>query len=299
MNGFQPFTLTDKDKLQPFLRLYPDNETSEYTFSYFYMWRSMDDAQWLQEKDYLLLRLSTPGDKRFFMAMAPEAQLAEAMEHAIAISREEGWPFTMNSLPEWYCELLAKHMPGRFDFTHELHLDDYIYHIQDLINLRGNRYHAKRNHRNRFDGVYGDRYAYLPYSSDMATACLAIYESWFQTQPEAELLRRERDSVQLALADFQALGLDGGVATVDGIPMAFTLGEQLTEDMAVIHTEKAMPAIPELFTVINRDFLSHTYPHLTWINREEDMGDPGLRKAKRSYHPARMIAKYRITLKTK
>ena len=88
----------------------------------------------------------------------------------------------------------------------------------------------------------------------------------------------------------------GGIILIDGKPQAFSLGERLTQDMAIIHIEKANPEYPNLFSLINRDFAASAFVGFKWINREEDMGDPGLKRAKQSYHPARMIEKYCATL---
>jgi hypothetical protein len=90
--------------------------------------------------------------------------------------------------------------------------------------------------------------------------------------------------------------LVGGVIRVDGKVEAFTLGERITPEMALIHVEKANLSVPGLFTVINQKFVEQTFADTLWINREEDMGLEGLRKAKRSYRPARMIEKYGATL---
>jgi hypothetical protein len=144
---------------------------------------------------------------------------------------------------------------------------------------------------------FGSRYAYAPFEPAMADDCMEIYARWLATKGAFKVLQSERDSVQRALYHTNELGVDGGVILIDGKPEAFSIGERFTDDMAVIHIEKANIEIPELFSVVNREFTSHAFSDLLWINREEDMGDEGLRGAKQSYHPARMIQKFCMRLR--
>jgi hypothetical protein len=101
------------------------------------------------------------------------------------------------------------------------------------------------------------------------------------------------------LTNFSKLNLKGGVIVLNGVVEAFTFGEKLNEDTAVIHVEKANPDISGIYSAINRDFCRETWSETTYINREEDMGLEGLRKAKESYSPIKMIEKFDVRVKKK
>ena len=296
MGSFEPVTIGDRERITRRLRLFPHNEASEYTFTNLYIWEGAEDIEWMESEDFMLLRTWPRGVLHYLMAFAEEDKLKEALETAIASARSEGRRFSMHSLPGWYCDMLRRQMPGRFVFTREPHLDDYVYESRDLIGLTGKKYQAKRNHINKFMSVYGSRFTYAPYEPGMADGCMEVYDRWISVQEDADALQSERISVERALRHAEALDVVGGVIFVDGKPEAFSMGERLTADMAVIHIEKVDLRIPELFSLVNREFVSHAFSDLPWINREEDMGNEGLKRAKQSYHPARMIEKYRATL---
>jgi hypothetical protein len=180
-------------------------------------------------------------------------------------------------------------------FTREEHHDDYIYETKSLIELPGRDLHGKRNHINKFHNLFENRYEYKPYDRSMFADCMDAYFRWFEEQGDAEL-DWERDSVERALRHVDELELKAAVISVDGKIEAFTVGERITRDTALIHIEKANYNVAGLFTVINQMFIENTFSDTIWVNREEDMGIEGLRRAKRSYKPARMLVKYGAVL---
>ncbi len=133
--------------------------------------------------------------------------------------------------------------PGRFRFEREPHHDDYVYRVEDLINLSGKRYHGKRNHVNRFLQEYGDRYIYEAFTPALAQECMELHMQWYRAHRDtgSRGLREECESVERALFNAGALGLVGGVIRVDGKVQAFSMGESITDQMALIHIEKATP----------------------------------------------------------
>ena len=297
MGSFRRIALGDRAEISRYLRMFPQNEASEYTFTNLFIWGGSEDIQWMEKDSFLLIRATVMGALRYLMAFAQPENLENALESAIGMANGAGEAFAMHSLPPWYCDMMEKCMPGRFLFEREPHMDDYIYNTMDLTDLAGKKYHGKRNHINKFMSMYAGRYEYVPYSPELADGCMDVYNRWYEQQEESEALNWERDSVNLALYNSRELEVIGGVILIAGKPRAFSIGEMLTSDMAVIHIEKASPEIPELFSVINRTFAANGLSGSSWINREEDMGNEGLRRAKRSYRPVRMVEKYRAGLK--
>lgn len=297
MGSFEPVSLEDRSRIESYLRLYEGNEASEYTFTNLFIWSPGDQVEWLEGDGFMLFRTKPQTRTHYLMAFAPEEKTGAALETAVAAAEADGERFSIHSLPEWYCDRIRACLPGRFVFEREPHHDDYVYNVSDLIQLTGKKYQNKRNHINKFMRTYGGRFSYAPYEPALADGCMEIYARWFSAKEDSPALRSERESVRRALYHAKELGIEGGVIFVDGKPEAFCLGERMSGDMGVIHIEKANPDIPELFAMINREFVTHAFPDLRWINREEDMGDEGMKTAKQSYHPARMIIKYRALLK--
>ena len=109
-------------------------------------------------------------------------------------------------------------------------------------------------------------------------------------------LQGEWEAVKAGLRNFYDLNLQGAVILINGNVEAFTLGELLNEETAVVHIEKANPMIPGLYAVINQEFCRHSWFQVPFINREQDLGVSGLRTAKMSYHPHHLVEKFRIRL---
>jgi hypothetical protein len=173
---------------------------------------------------------------------------------------------------------------------------DYVYLCQDLAQLAGSKYRAKRNHINKIARTYPAEYVAL--GPGHVNACLELQEKWCQARRcEDDLnLLGEWEAIKEILANFEALKIRGGVVLIDGTVEAFTLGELLGEETAVIHIEKANPEIAELYTVVNQQCAEKCWDKVRFINREQDLGIPGLREAKLSYHPHHFTEKYRVTL---
>jgi hypothetical protein len=174
---------------------------------------------------------------------------------------------------------------------------DYLYRTSDLIALKGSRYHAKRNHLSRFaQAAASARYARV--SESNLHLCSEFQDRWCALRRCSEDLNLlgEWEAVREALANFPALGLTGGAFLIGGRVEAFALGELLNRDTVVVHIEKANPEIPGLYAAINQRYCREHWNGTEYVNREQDLGEPGLRKAKLSYHPARLVEKYSLRL---
>ena len=173
---------------------------------------------------------------------------------------------------------------------------DYVYRSQDLIQLAGRRYHSKRNHINKFTQSYSFTYSSL--GERHLQACMELGGRWCELRRcEEDLnLRGESEAVQEALTHFSSLKIQGGVILIQDKVEAFSLGERLNPETAVVHIEKANPEIHELYTMINQQFCEKSWSNVPMINREQDLGEPGLRQAKLSYLPVHLVEKFRIRL---
>ena len=169
---------------------------------------------------------------------------------------------------------------------------DYVYTMESLRDLAGKKLHAKRNHIHQFMAQYGERYEYVKITGDMMGECVDVYNEWLSEKSPDETDNMELCAIKTLLMHMDVLGIRGGGIRIDGKLAAFTLGQKMDDNMAVVHIEKADNEIMGLYTVINNQFVQHELTDVKFINREEDMGMEGLRKAKLSYYPAYMIDKF-------
>ena len=193
---------------------------------------------------------------------------------------------------------LAAELAGHPEFVVEPMRDhfDYVYRTDDLINLAGGNYHAQRNHINSL--ARSHRFRYEPLGEEHLSACLYLCARWCQVKRcECDLsLMGEWEAISAALANYQALQLKGGVILINDRVEAFSCGELLNKATAVIHLEKADPELRGLYAVINQQFCRQAWAEVNFVNREQDLGEAGLRTAKMSYHPHHLVEKFRIRL---
>jgi hypothetical protein len=173
---------------------------------------------------------------------------------------------------------------------------DYVYLTQDLIELKGRKYHRKRNHIKQFQEKYS--YQCIPLTPEWIPQCLQLETEWCDLRhcEASPGLLNESFAIKEAFTHFEKLGVKGGTILINGKVEAFTLGDPLNPDTVVIHIEKANPAYEGLYPTINQAFLENQWSGYAYVNREQDLGEEGLRKAKESYFPHRLVNKYTVTL---
>jgi hypothetical protein len=181
-----------------------------------------------------------------------------------------------------------------YDVTYESVRDDYdyLYDMLELKELKGNKYHKKKNHVNQFIKLYN--YHYEDLREDRFDDIHHIMNIWFKDASE-ELLA-EKVAIDKVLKHWSILNTCGGILYVDDQPVAFTIGEYINDDTLLIHFEKADTSYKSVYTMMTHQFILHQ-PLVKYVNREQDLGIPGLRKSKLSYHPIEFIEKYNVIVK--
>lgn len=172
---------------------------------------------------------------------------------------------------------------------------EYLYRREDLAGLHGGHLKAKRNHLNRFCSTYS--FSYTPLSQSDAPECLELLQIWNgEHHSDGNFakceIEKEKESIKTALENFDSLGLIGGAIRIDGRLAAFCYGSTLSQDTFCVHIEKADMRYEGIFVAIAQQFAEHLPSDYTYIDREDDLGIPGLRYSKESYHPCRMIHKF-------
>ena len=219
------------------------------------------------------------------------------LDAIIQDAHSRGIPCRISSMTAEDCALLESLYPGQFRFHTNRDNYDYVYGIEDLAWLRGKRYQSKRNFVNRFHAAHPDC-RILPMDDATMPAAKALVQKWYDEKLAADPmadLHLEQVALERAFAHREALGLEGLVLMEGDTALAMTMGSFLSENTFDIHFEKALSGADGAYAAINCAFaryLQEKYPQLQYLNREDDMGIPGLRKAKLSYHPDHLVAKY-------
>ena len=290
---FKPIELADRDWLQEILGQYQP-QTSEWTFTNLFIWRSHYGFQWSIYRDWLLVICKAhPQGLYAFQPVGPPSRMPVIRMLLEWLRDDRG---EENPRLERADQRLVQELAGAQGLLVEpvRNQFDYVYQTRDLIELAGRKYHSKRNHIHKFLQSYASTYAGL--QSDHLQACLELSGLWCEVHRcEEDLgLTGEWEAVREALTHFHTLSIKGGVILIENKVEAFALGELLNEQTAVVHVEKANPDIPGLYTMINQQFSEKSWLDVPLINREQDLGEPGLRRAKLSYYPDHLIEKFRI-----
>lgn len=297
MFDFKFPTVEDRKWMHPILSA-SGNMGSESAFGTLYLWSSTYYSEVCRYRDYMIL-YSGGHFHTYNMPIGGTGLPFDAIEAIIQDAKERGIPFRMWGITQDGVAELQKMYPGRFQFQLDRDGSDYLYNAQDLIDLPGRRFHGKRNHLAQFTRTYN--WSYEDISPANFADCVAVDREWRASREgnEEEGVAGETEAIEKAFRDYDALCLAGGLIRVEGKPVAFTVGEEIDSGTFLIHFEKALDGYNGLYAAINREFAARRLGSYRYINREEDMGIEGLRKAKLSYHPAALLQKYAVTLRTK
>ncbi|MFI3328235.1 MAG: GNAT family N-acetyltransferase [Rikenellaceae bacterium] len=296
MVEFREITLQDKELLERYT-LGSSIRNCDLSFANIYCWQPTYKSAWAIIDEFLVIRFNIDGGCKLgymqpigidgsleFAKIIPQlAQDAHANNDRLRIIgiTNEGY----NSLKNCYNGDFAMHSDPNFE--------DYIYSREALCTLAGKKLQPKRNHINQFLKQYGDRYEYRPLTPDLFDDCLELDCAWRRAHNDCCNRRSpERNALERALENFDKLELKGGALLVDGKLAAFTYGSQINSDTFCIHVEKASLDYNGSYTIINRLFAETIPENFTLINREEDLGIEGLRRAKVSYYPTAKTEKY-------
>ena len=261
------------------------------------MWRKPFDIKWYEEDGTLFMTSQWHGR---LSALQPIGKAdEETAKKLLAMFGDVGKPFLMGGIEKSFAAVLENCQCAKFVITPDRDNFDYVYLAEDLINLAGRKFHSKKNHLNAFRKNYPEA-EYLPITEEIITLCKLELNSWYKIRSREEeddpFIGHERAAIIEVLNNFTDFKLKGGAIRLNGRIIAFTFGERLNSDTAVIHVEKADPDLRGAYPAINQGFVEREWSDMTYINREEDMGIEGLRKAKESYKPAKMIEKFNVTI---
>lgn len=296
MIDFQPIDLEDKDRVQRYT-MHGKRRNCDLSFANLYGWRFLYRTEIAELDGFLLFRFYVE-DERAYMMPVGTGNVAPVIEALIEDARQDGVPFRLLGVCTDLCAELEEAFPGRFTFTSDRDYSDYVYLRSDLAMLHGKKFQPKRNHINKFKTSYPD-YEYKPLTPDLIPECLRLESLWCRANDcaENEALQDERRFMTVALSHMEELGLTGGVLHVNGRIAAFTFGVPINDETFDTCVEKADTDIEGSYTMINYEFANHIPEQYIYVNREEDLGLEGLRKAKLSYQPETILEKHIVELR--
>ncbi|MDR0548538.1 MAG: phosphatidylglycerol lysyltransferase domain-containing protein [Deltaproteobacteria bacterium] len=288
--SFKPLTLADQavfraaEKARPLV-------TSDANFTNIFIWDNYYHFTWAENFGCLGLIASPEDQEPFAFSPLGPGDGLKATEWLLGQLEKP----KLSRVPKVVAQDLIISHPT-YKINPDPDNDDYVYLAEKLINLSGRRMHQKKNHYNYFKQNY--RHEFLDVTVDLVPDLLAVADQWLTAKTEKigpqNHLIMEREAVSLALDHLLELNLVGLAIMVEGKIEAFTLGEPLNADTAVIHVEKGNPEIRGVYVALCSEFCRRHFSHLTYINREQDLGLPGLRFSKESLKPDHMAHKFEV-----
>lgn len=298
MLTFRKPALEDKALIDEFFKS-PLAEGCEYTFANIYLWSSYYKVTFAVYNDTLIFKSGVDEQNNETQAFAfpiGKGDLKPAFEAMMEYAKEKGIPFQLYGVTEKMRVVLEELYPDQFVYTEDRDSADYIYNTEDLAELRGKKYHGKRNHINNFKLT---DWNYEPLTADNMQECWEMNVAWCEENGCKENGSSEAEFcvIKNMFKSFDYFGLVGGVLRQNGKVVAFTVGEPVSDEVFVVHIEKAFSSVAGAYPTINQEFVRHAAMNYRYVNREEDMGLEGLRKAKLSYRPAILLTKYNVERK--
>ena len=292
---FRKPELADREMVNRYFRM-NRNRSCEYTFANLYLWSRHYKVEYTIVEDMMVFYYTQYGS--FTFPQGDLANLKKVLDILMDWSREQGMEFHMTNVNEEQFRHLEAVYPGRFSVEYYRDSADYVYETEKLIALSGKKYHGKKNHINKFKKLYPD-WTYEKITSENVEECFQMALDWrtengCNEDPEKNA---EMCVTLNSLRLMEELGLSGGLIRADGKVVAFSIGEPVCDDTMVVHIEKAYADVQGAYPMINQQFLLHEASQYQYVNREEDMGEPGLRQAKESYHPVFLVEKGRVSLR--
>ena len=292
MLDFQPIEIKDKPQADAILK-----ELKSYfcahCFTDLFIWQSAYETEVCFRDGFFFIK-QIQDEETIYTVPLGKGDLAAAIELVRQDAAERGVPFRLSAVNENQKNEIESIMPDFFSFSEERDSEDYIYTAESLKTLAGKKLHSKRNFVNRFKEIFDGRWIYEDISRDNIHDVFEYHLSWCAQNSEngSNEFFGETCAISAALNNFEALDLKGGLIRIDGKVMAFTLGSKALDNLFIVHIEKANHEIPGAYQIINNQFAVNNFGDVEFVNREEDLGKEGLRKAKLSYNPVMLALNF-------
>lgn len=294
MADFKPLGLEHIKIYRRYLGQYPF-DTYEYSFPALYFWRKMLKTEIGFINEALIIKKTGRDGAPYFMQ--PLGYKTQELARIAERLTGNGASVLFTDVEESFLDELKAVFGDDLSYREDTDNFDYLYESSRLIALRGKKYHAKKNQYNQFVNSYDFEVTSLT-EDNAASLCIEFAKNWYQSRPEAGgQLWYELESMEDFLRNAELLGIEGIAVKAGGRMAGFTVGERVNERMGIVHIEKGDLSINGIYAFLNRTLAERCFSGVPVINRQEDLGLEGLRKAKRAYHPLRLVRKYAVEIK--
>lgn len=290
MYSFKSITAGDKELFESYFDC--NQQNSEANFTNLYMWKDYYKTRFCEDEGFLVVMNTSPDGKNHSYMPWGSGDIKKCLMNMWEYSLGIGEPLRITNATEEQA-LLFKELFPKSKIKENSSFNDYVYLTESLISLSGKKLHSKKNHLNRFKQKY-ENYVYRPLKKEDFKPCMVLAERLIVKDGNGDNFEyiTELESINTAFENFDRFCLKGGVIEIDGNIAAFTVGEKHRQNCALIHIEKADTSYDGIYVAINNEFVKNEWQECTYVNREEDMGIPGIRKAKLSYRPDHMVRKF-------
>lgn len=297
MIDFKTFSASDKEIYEKYLFSQPERGC-EYSFANLFMWGEQSVSYF---EDRVLL-FSVYGKHKMYPFPIGKGNVKKPIEKIISDAEERNIPCVITGMTPTDKAELEKYFPNVFDCTPDRDFFDYVYQTENLAELKGRKYHGKKNHFNKFCAAHPSYEVKKIDGTNMGDVRNMLdlwYEERIKTMPDGDF-ENEKRALAKALDNFDKLDMTGIIISDCGKVLAVTMGSRLSKNTYDVHFEKALFGEDGTYAAINREFalyIAENHPDIEFLNREDDMGLEGLRKAKESYRPHHMVEKWQAVLR--
>jgi len=283
---FHKITAEYKDLLNSYI-----NEkrliTSDYALPVILTWDELYEPEIAEYENSLFIRGYFEG-KRVYYSPLSRKSYPEAINDLESIADKSREEYEIILALKEQIDLLDR---DKYDFFTSRNFAEYVYLSEDLISLKGKKYHAKRNHINKFESLYD--YEFRSYEPSDTTGILKQLYNWAEDKEEEDI-KGEINIVKYLLDNIESHDIFADVIVIDGVIAGASIGECSNPDMGVVMYEKCDLNYEGIYSAINQMFAEKHFKGVKYINRQEDLGIPGLRQAKQSYNPDKLVYKYTV-----
>lgn len=298
--SFKCLNLEDKEIIEKYIDK-SKLDSYEYLFSSLYMWRKLNNIKYAVIDDVLIIEKNEEGKGTFYAQLFGynKDNLTNIIDELIKRNLEfTDRDYLFGDVGDEFVDDLKKYTDFSIDLVEDIDDSEYIYNTQDLIELKGKKYHSKKNHVNSFLKTYSYDIKTIN-NENVKSDCMDLLHKWHEevaVTVDKEMLM-EIDAIKDLFRELHFFDLNSIAIYVDGDLAGFAVGEKVNDRMALIHVERGEIAYKGIYAFLNKQFLVESFQDTEFVNRQEDTGNEGLRKAKKSYHPEKMIKKYLVKLK--
>jgi len=282
---FKKIELSDKDLIRKY---YTADKSfgAHYSFTNLYIWQESYNIEYAVYNGFLCIASRHSRRNNYYVMPCGVGDRKEAVDKIIEYAHSLGQKCVFAQMSQDECSFLKETYGDMFSYEEDRDNSEYVYKSEDLINLSGKKLHSKKNHLNTFLKTYDWKYERITEENIKEAEKFVINSITEREDHNEELL-----SAQKLFSSFFEIGVIGAILYADGEICAVTVGEMLSGNTAVIHLEKADVNVKGSYAAINNMFIKNEFSDVPFINREEDMGIEGLRKAKLSYKPDHLVVK--------